>query len=93
MPASGQDRFTIRLSQKIVAEAEGIFERAWNAKHSRIGDDAHDGAKREWRDAKMCIARDDVIEPGFANCMLRRVRAERVDQDIYIWKNHLRRRA
>ena len=76
------------LPEKVVAEAERLFQRARNGGEARVGGDPDDGVQSQRRHPETGIARDNGIEPGSADGMLGSVPAKRVDQDVDVGQDH-----
>src|SRR5262249_6531566 len=81
----------MRLAHEIVAEGESFLDGRGVIENFRIGRDPNDCAQDQGRYAKIGIADYDGIQPGLADVMMRRIPAERINQDIDIRQDQLKR--
>ena len=84
------DGLAMRLTQELVAERERLVGTARHLEYAVIRRDADDGVQHERRDAKSRIVCNDVGKPMAALFVVRRVSAERIDQDVHVRQDHLR---
>jgi len=90
VPFAGRNDFAMRLAEQIVAIGKGFFGAAGISKCAWIGDDPHHGAQRKRRHSELRIARDNSIEPRFADRVPFAIPAEGVNQDIDVGQDHFR---
>ena len=70
---AGLDGHAVRLFEYCLAEPKRLVEITWLPKHFRVGDDSNNATQNLWRHAVARIAIDDVLQPGVAQAVIRRV--------------------
>src|SRR5215472_8639084 len=90
MALAGLDNLAVRLTDKVVAEPEGLGDRARHLERPRIGGDPDQRAQHRGRDAETRVALDHVGQPASGNRVLRHVLAKRIDQHVDVRQNHFR---
>lgn len=84
MPRPGRDRDAVRLLAQLIGERERIRNRAWLGENLRVGDDPHESAQHELRNAVGFVAVDDPFEPAAARGVMLRVLAMRVHEYVHV---------
>ena len=89
MPLSWLHDLAKRLLEEVVAVGEGFSEGARLTEGPwLLCRDPDDRAQRQRRYAKSRVSTDHIVEPGFANRMMRGIAAERVNQHVHVWQDH-----
>ena len=93
MPFGWVNGLTMRLAEQVVAKTEDLFDGAWMHERPAIGGYPNDRAQHRRRNTEPGIATHNSIQPGLTDLMIRRILAERMNEDVDIGQDHRRRRA